>query len=77
MQFEPSDTMAEVFGGVFSVSLPDRRERSAKRLEEVANDTGPSLTVVPMEPPPLKLVSLALPLLTGTGKRLEVVSELR
>ena len=54
MQIEPSHTMTKAFAvhGLLSAGLQDRQERSAKRQEEVAKETGASLVNVPMKPPP-------------------------
>lgn len=54
VQIEPSQTMTKAFAvhGLLSAGLQDRQERSAKRQEEVAKETGASLVNVPMKPPP-------------------------
>ena len=54
VQLEPSQTMTKAFAahGLLSAGLQDRQERSAKRQEEVAKETGASLVNVPMKPPP-------------------------
>ena len=54
VQIEPSHTMTKAFAvhGLLSAGLQDRQERSAKRQEEVAKETGASLVNVPMKPPP-------------------------
>ena len=54
MQIEPSHTMTKAFNvhGLLSAGLQDRQERSAKRQEEVAKETGASLVNVPTKPPP-------------------------
>lgn len=54
MQIEPSHTMTKAFAvhGLLSAGLQDRQERSAKRQEEVAKETGASLVNVPTKPPP-------------------------
>ena len=45
-------TKAFALHGLLSAGLQDRQERSAKRQEEVAKETGASLVNVPMKPPP-------------------------
>lgn len=45
-------TKAFAVHGLLSAGLQDRQERSAKRQEEVAKETGASLVNVPMKPPP-------------------------
>ena len=45
-------TKAFAVHGLLSAGLQDRQERSAKRQEEVAKETGSSLVNVPMKPPP-------------------------
>ena len=54
MQIEPSHTMTKAFAlhGLLSAGMQDRQERSAKRQEEVAKETGASLVNVPIKPPP-------------------------
>lgn len=54
VQIEPSHTMTKAFAvhGLLSAGLQDRQERSAKRQEEVAKETGASLVNVPIKPPP-------------------------
>ena len=54
VQIEPSHTMTKAFAlhGLLSAGLEDRQERSAKRQEEVAKETGASLVNVPTKPPP-------------------------
>jgi len=54
VQIEPSHTMTKAFAlhGLLSAGMQDRQERSAKRQEEVAKETGASLVNVPMKPPP-------------------------
>ena len=54
VQIEPSHTMTKAFAvhGLLSAGLQDRQERSAKRQEEVAKETGASLVNVPTKPPP-------------------------
>lgn len=54
VQLEPSQTMTKAFAvhGLLSAGLQDRQERSAKRQEEVAKETGASLVNVPVKPPP-------------------------
>lgn len=45
-------TKAFAVHGLLSAGLQDRQERSAKRQEEVAKETGASLVNVPIKPPP-------------------------
>ena len=55
VQTEPLDTAIEAFGGVhglFSSNLPDRRESSPKRQEEITREAGASLMNVPTRSPP-------------------------
>jgi CCR4-NOT transcriptional complex subunit CAF120 len=54
VQIEPSHTMTKAFAlhGLLSAGMQDRQERSAKRQEEVAKETGASLVNVPMKPLP-------------------------
>lgn len=50
----PSQTMTKAFAphGLLSAGLQDRQDRSAKRQEELARETGASLINVPHKPPP-------------------------
>ena len=50
----PSETMTKAFTpqGLLSAGLQDKQDRSAKRQEEVARETGASLINVPIKPPP-------------------------
>ncbi|TDL25788.1 hypothetical protein BD410DRAFT_826381 [Rickenella mellea] len=50
----PSETMTKAFTpqGLLSAGLQDKEDRSAKRQEEVARETGASLINVPNKPPP-------------------------
>ncbi|KAF9007597.1 hypothetical protein BDQ17DRAFT_1324157 [Cyathus striatus] len=54
VQLEPSETMTKAFTpqGLLSAGLHDKDERSAKRQEELARETGASLINVPNKPPP-------------------------
>lgn len=54
VQLEPSETMTKAFTpqGLLSAGLQDRQDRSAKRQEELARETGASLINVPNKPPP-------------------------
>ena len=45
-------TKAFALHGLLSAGMQDRQERSAKRQEEVAKETGASLVNVPTKPPP-------------------------
>lgn len=51
---EPQVTLTKAFtpGGLLSAGLQDKDDRSAKRQEEVARETGSSLINVPAKPPP-------------------------
>ena len=50
----PSQTMTKAFAphGLLSAGLQDKQDRSAKRQEELARETGASLINVPNKPPP-------------------------
>ncbi|KAF8632220.1 hypothetical protein AX15_001978 [Amanita polypyramis BW_CC] len=50
----PSETMTKAFTpqGLLSAGLQDKQDRSAKRQEELARETGASLINVPNKPPP-------------------------
>ncbi|THV07320.1 hypothetical protein K435DRAFT_959906 [Dendrothele bispora CBS 962.96] len=50
----PSQTMTKAFTpqGLLSAGMQDRQDRSAKRQEELARETGASLINVPNKPPP-------------------------
>ncbi|EKM58341.1 uncharacterized protein PHACADRAFT_90445 [Phanerochaete carnosa HHB-10118-sp] len=50
----PSHTMTKAFAphGLLSAGLQDKQDRSAKRQEELARETGASLINVPNKPPP-------------------------
>ncbi|KAI0685511.1 hypothetical protein BC835DRAFT_1421155 [Cytidiella melzeri] len=50
----PSQTMTKAFAphGLLSAGLQDKQDRSAKRQEELARETGASLINVPHKPPP-------------------------
>ena len=54
VQLEPSETMTKPFAaqGLLSAGLQDKEDRSAKRQEEHARETGASLINVPSKPPP-------------------------
>lgn len=54
VQLEPSETMTKAFAaqGLLSAGLQDKEDRSAKRQEELARETGASLINVPGKPPP-------------------------
>ncbi|KAF9525646.1 hypothetical protein CPB83DRAFT_859099 [Crepidotus variabilis] len=54
VQLEPSETMTKAFTpqGLLSAGLHDKEERSARRQEELARETGGSLVNVPNKPPP-------------------------
>ena len=51
---EPSVTLTKAFtpGGLLSAGLQDKEDRSAKRQEEVARETGATLVNVASKPPP-------------------------
>ncbi|KAI0078739.1 hypothetical protein K474DRAFT_801299 [Panus rudis PR-1116 ss-1] len=50
----PAQTMTKAFAphGLLSAGLQDKQDRSAKRQEELARETGASLINVPTKPPP-------------------------
>jgi CCR4-NOT transcriptional complex subunit CAF120 len=50
----PAETMTKAFTpqGLLSAGLQDKQERSAKKQEELARETGASLINVPNKPPP-------------------------
>ena len=50
----PAETMTKAFTpqGLLSAGMQDKQERSAKRQEELARETGASLINVPNKPPP-------------------------
>jgi len=54
VQLEPSETMTKAFAlhGLLSVGMQDKEDRSAKRQEELARESGASLINVPNKPPP-------------------------
>ncbi|KAF8532202.1 hypothetical protein JB92DRAFT_3104305 [Gautieria morchelliformis] len=54
VQVEESETMTKAFQpqGLLSAGLQDKEDRSAKRQEELARETGASLINVPNKPPP-------------------------
>lgn len=54
IQVEESETMTKAFQpqGLLSAGLQDKEDRSAKRQEELARETGASLINVPNKPPP-------------------------
>ncbi|KXN80890.1 hypothetical protein AN958_06934 [Leucoagaricus sp. SymC.cos] len=54
VQLEPSETMTKAFTpqGLLSAGIQDKQDRSAKRQEELARETGASLINVPNKPPP-------------------------
>jgi CCR4-NOT transcriptional complex subunit CAF120 len=54
LQVEDSETMTKAFQpqGLLSAGLQDKEDRSAKRQEELARETGASLINVPNKPPP-------------------------
>ena len=54
VQLEPSETMTKAFAlhGLLSVGIQDKEDRSAKRQEELARESGGSLINVPNKPPP-------------------------
>ncbi|KAJ2922558.1 hypothetical protein H1R20_g14542, partial [Candolleomyces eurysporus] len=54
VQLEPSETMTKAFTpqGLLSAGMQDKQDRSAKRQEELARETGASLINVPNKPPP-------------------------
>lgn len=54
IQVDESETMTKAFQpqGLLSAGLQDKEDRSARRQEEVARETGSSLINVPSKPPP-------------------------
>ena len=54
VQLEPAETMTKAFTpqGLLSAGLQDKEDRSAKRQEELARESGGSLVNVPNKPPP-------------------------
>ncbi|KAG6821295.1 hypothetical protein H0H93_000155 [Arthromyces matolae] len=54
VQLEPSAAMTKAFTpqGLLSAGIQDKQDRSAKRQEELARETGASLINVPNKPPP-------------------------
>lgn len=54
VNLEPSETMTKAFTpqGLLSAGMQDKQDRSAKRQEELARETGASLINVPNKPPP-------------------------
>jgi len=54
VQLEPSETMTKAFTpqGLLSAGLQDKEDRSARRQEELARESGASLINVPNKPPP-------------------------
>lgn len=54
VQLDTADTMTKAFTpqGLLSAGLQDKQDRSAKRQEELARETGASLINVPNKPPP-------------------------
>jgi CCR4-NOT transcriptional complex subunit CAF120 len=54
VQLEPAETMTKAFAlhGLLSVGMQDKEDRSAKRQEELARESGASLVNVPNKPPP-------------------------
>jgi CCR4-NOT transcriptional complex subunit CAF120 len=54
VQLEPTETMTKAFTpqGLLSAGIQDKQDRSAKRQEELARETGASLINVPNKPPP-------------------------
>ncbi|KAF8575161.1 hypothetical protein K439DRAFT_764625 [Ramaria rubella] len=54
VQVDESETMTKAFQpqGLLSAGLQDKEDRSAKRQEELARETGASLINVPNKPPP-------------------------
>ncbi|KAF9456625.1 hypothetical protein BDZ94DRAFT_1314985 [Collybia nuda] len=54
VQLEPAETMTKAFTpqGLLSAGIQDKQDRSAKRQEELARETGASLINVPNKPPP-------------------------
>jgi len=54
VQLDPSETMTKAFTpqGLLSAGLQDKEDRSARRQEELARESGASLINVPNKPPP-------------------------
>lgn len=54
VQVDESETMTKAFQpqGLLSAGIQDKEDRSAKRQEELARETGASLINVPSKPPP-------------------------
>lgn len=54
VQLDPAETMTKAFTpqGLLSAGLQDKEDRSAKRQEELARESGASLINVPNKPPP-------------------------
>ncbi|KAF4613981.1 hypothetical protein D9613_007907 [Agrocybe pediades] len=54
VQLEPSEAMTKAFTpqGLLSAGLQDKEDRSARRQEELARESGASLINVPNKPPP-------------------------
>ncbi|KAG5651365.1 hypothetical protein H0H81_008934 [Sphagnurus paluster] len=54
VQLEPAEAMTKAFTpqGLLSAGIQDKQDRSAKRQEELARETGASLINVPNKPPP-------------------------
>src|ERR1700678_1026995 len=54
VQLDPAETMTKAFTpqGLLSAGLQDKEDRSAKRQEELARESGGSLINVPHKPPP-------------------------
>lgn len=54
VQLEPSETMTKAFTphGLLSAGLQDKEDRSAKKQEELARESGGTLINVPNKPPP-------------------------
>jgi CCR4-NOT transcriptional complex subunit CAF120 len=54
IQLEPSETMTKAFTpqGLLQAGMQDKQDRSAKKQEELARETGASLINVPTKPPP-------------------------
>ena len=54
VQLEPSETITKAFTphGLLSAGMQDKEDRSARRQEELARETGASLISVPNKPPP-------------------------
>ncbi|KAG5339807.1 hypothetical protein C0989_003488 [Termitomyces sp. Mn162] len=54
VQLEPAESMTKAFTpqGLLSAGIQDKQDRSAKRQEELARESGASLINVPNKPPP-------------------------